>query len=98
MTIPVRISVLLFSQVGCCGADGSDDFINALKPVPLECRDHITGVEWGFGCQQQLAWWLEPWSATLAAICCFLCLSDVLGVFSVQRLKRVVEEYKYNDY
>ena len=26
------------TQVGCCGADGSDDFINAMKPVPLECR------------------------------------------------------------
>ena len=54
-------------QVGCCGADGSDDFINAMKPVPYECRDQISGNEYGFGCQQQLAWWLEPWSAFFAA-------------------------------
>jgi len=43
--------------VGCCGADGSQDFINALKPVPMECRDLVTGVEYTYGCQQQLAWY-----------------------------------------
>jgi len=43
--------------VGCCGADGSQDFIDAFKPVPMECRDLITGVEYPYGCQQQLAWY-----------------------------------------
>ena len=38
-----------------------------MKPVPYECRDQISGNEYGFGCQQQLAWWLEPWSAFFAA-------------------------------
>ena len=36
----------IFLQVGCCGADGSDDFINAKKPVPTECRDMVTGCEY----------------------------------------------------
>ncbi len=48
--------LLCFCQVGCCGADGSEDFINALKPVPMECRDRVTGVEYVYGCQQQFAW------------------------------------------
>ncbi len=40
-----------------------------MKPVPVECRDMVTGGEFWYGCSQQLAWWLEPWSATLGAIC-----------------------------
>ena len=68
-TVVHNFGLKLYStfQVGCCGADGSDDFINAMKPVPYECRDQISGNEYGFGCQQQLAWWLEPWSAFFAA-------------------------------
>ena len=32
----------------------------------FQCREPITGNEWGFGCMQALAFWLEPWTATLA--------------------------------
>ena len=35
----------------------------ALKPVPMECRDRIDGGEYPYGCAQNFAWWLEPWSA-----------------------------------
>ena len=50
-------------QVRCCGANGSEDYIAALKPVPMECRDRIDGGEYPYGCAQNFAWWLEPWSA-----------------------------------
>jgi len=88
-----RILKQIQEYVGCCGADGSDDFINALKPVPFECRDFITGVEYGYGCMQQLPWWLEPWTATLAGSCCFLCIADIFGIFFIRKLNRAVEDY-----
>ena len=29
----------------------------------MECRDRIDGGEYPYGCAQNFAWWLEPWSA-----------------------------------
>ncbi len=78
----------IMEYVGCCGADGSDDFINNLKPVPFECRDPITGAEWGYGCMQQLAWYLEPWTAILASSAIFFAASDSLGVWAALKLRR----------
>ena len=43
----------LFLQVGCCGAKGSEDYTNARKPVPYECRDRVEGNEYRYGCTQQ---------------------------------------------
>jgi len=85
-----RILKQIFEYVGCCGADGSDDFINAMKPVPFECRDMITGSEYAFGCQQQLAWWLEPWTATLAGICVFYLVADVFGIIINRKLRQAL--------
>ena len=97
-----RILRQIMEYVGCCGADGSDDFIKAHKPVPFECRDPVTGAEYPFGCRQQLAWWLEPWTCVLAAFCLFFCLAEIAGVFSVRRLRKMLkvvreqhEEEKY---
>ena len=45
-------------QVGCCGSIGSEDYINARKPVPYECRDRVGGNEYRYGCAQQV------WSLT----------------------------------
>ena len=45
-------------QVGCCGSVGSEDYINARKPVPYECRDRVGGNEYRYGCAQQV------WSLT----------------------------------
>ncbi len=41
----VLFSVFFF-QIGCCGAKGSEDYNDALKPVPQECRDPTTGIEY----------------------------------------------------
>merc|ERR1711994_554985 len=84
-----RIMKIIQEYVKCCGADGSDDYINALKPVPYECRDQITGNEYGFGCQQQLAWWLEPWTATLASICLlFMIVHCVQAVLTAKIIRK----------
>ena len=65
-----------------------------MKPVPMECRDQITGVEYGFGCQQQLAWWLEPWTATLASMAIFVCIGNVLGIAITSRLRKAIIEWR----
>jgi len=92
-----RILRQIMEYVGCCGADGSDDFINAMKPVPLECRDLITGNEYAFGCQQQLAWWLEPWSAFLAGTLALYMVMDVFGIIVNRQLRAALtaENSKY---
>merc|ERR550532_3413810 len=55
-----RILKIVQEYVKCCGANGSEDCITALKPVPMECRDQVDGGEFAYGCAQQFAWWLEP--------------------------------------
>lgn len=92
-----RVLRQIQEYVGCCGADGSDDFINAMKPVPPECRDMITGVEYAYGCQQQLAWWLEPWSATLAALCIFLLIVHILQLILESKLRGAIRECQNRD-
>ncbi len=60
----------------------------------MECRDRVTGVEYPYGCQQQFAWWLEPWTACLAAIAFFYVITDVFGIWSNKRLRRHIWEFR----
>jgi len=39
-------TLLIVFQVGCCGASGSNDYNKAHKPVPMECRNPVTGIEY----------------------------------------------------
>jgi hypothetical protein len=80
--------------VGCCGAIGSEDYIFALKPVPNECRDMVTGQEYRYGCAQQLAWWLEPWSATLAGICIVFLILQLVQVMLGRRVSSRIVSYQ----
>jgi len=72
-----RILKQIMEYIGCCGAGGSSDFTDVYKPIPMECRHPITGNEWSNGCDQQMAFYLEPWSGTLAGIGIFMCLTDI---------------------
>eukprot|EP00094_Tigriopus_californicus_P008060 TCALIF_07758-PA protein Name:"Protein of unknown function" AED:0.10 eAED:0.11 QI:0/0/0/0.66/1/1/3/0/225 len=97
----MRILRIIQEYVGCCGANGSEDYSDAMKPVPWECRDPVKGGEYPYGCAQQLAWWLEPWSATMAAFCLLLLVVHVIQIVFTSQLKtslRVLlqsEEYHY---
>jgi len=83
-----RVLRIIMEYVGCCGASGSSDFLDVYKEMPVECRHPITGNEWGSGCEQQMAWWLEPWTATLAASSLFLLIADVLVIRLYMRYRR----------
>ena len=43
-------------------------------------------------CPQTLAWWLEPWTATLAAISVFFCAADFPVVCLTTWLMRMFQD------
>lgn len=58
-----------FWKVGCCGADGPNDYIILRQPLPIECRDTVTGHAFSNGCVDEMTWYLEDksiWAAALA--------------------------------
>ncbi|GFG29349.1 hypothetical protein Cfor_01234 [Coptotermes formosanus] len=70
-------SVLRMVQetIGCCGADGANDYLQLLKPLPTECRDTVTGNAFYHGCVEELTWFLEEkagWLSALALAGCFI--------------------------
>lgn len=93
-----RILKIVQEYVRCCGADGSDDYINAYKPVPWECRDRITGSEYTYGCRQSFAWYIEPWSACLAGGLVFFMVANVVQMVLVLKLVRKLKEYRQAGY
>jgi hypothetical protein len=56
-------------QAACCGADGPNDYIRLRQPLPIECRDTVTGHAFANGCVNEVTWYLEDksvWAAALA--------------------------------
>merc|ERR1712018_532126 len=88
-----RILKIVQEYVQCCGANGSEDYIAALKPVPMECRDQVDGGEYPYGCAQQFAWWLEPWSATLAGVCVFLIVVHIIQLVITSKVMKQIRKY-----
>jgi len=94
-----RILKQIMEYVGCCGADGGDDFFSLHKPIPVQCREPITGNEWPNGCEQQMGIWLEAWTCTLTGISIFLCLADiVLPVVYIKLRNSLSEESRGRNY
>ncbi|PSN43003.1 Tetraspanin-2A [Blattella germanica] len=66
--------------IGCCGADGPEDYIQMYKPLPSECRDTVTGNAFYYGCVDELTWFLEDksaWLSGLALTVCFIHVSQI---------------------
>lgn len=58
-----------FSQIGCCGADGPNDYLSLRKALPTECRDTVTGNAFFYGCAEEVTWFLEDksrWTTNIA--------------------------------
>lgn len=88
-----RVMRMIQEYVGCCGATGKrDDYFNLGKVFPPECRHPVTGNNYRYGCPQTLAWWLEPWTATLAGISLFFTVSDFFVLYLNTKLRRVLLE------
>jgi len=86
-----RILVQIQEYVGCCGAAGNSfDYINVYKPIPVSCRHPVSGNRYGYHCPQVLAWWLEPWTCTLAGISLAFCVLDFLVIGFTFRLRNYI--------
>uniref|UniRef100_A0A1L8DJV0 Tetraspanin n=2 Tax=Nyssomyia neivai TaxID=330878 RepID=A0A1L8DJV0_9DIPT len=87
---------MIQESVGCCGADGPNDYIVLKHPLPRECRDSVTGNAFFHGCVDELTWFLEDKSGWVAGLAMALALMHVInGVMSmvlVQALKKEEDE------
>jgi len=92
-----RVMTMIQEYVGCCGASNNRyDYINIRKVVPDSCRHPVTGNSYTSHCPQQLAWWLEPWTATLAGSSVAFCAGDVVVIWISARLRSFIGAIKDN--
>uniref|UniRef100_A0A0A9VZ36 Tetraspanin n=1 Tax=Lygus hesperus TaxID=30085 RepID=A0A0A9VZ36_LYGHE len=87
---------LLQEDIGCCGANGVDDYFNMKRAVPSECRDPITGNVYYYGCADELTWFLEQRSGWLIGLVIALCCKKMLNAVLTAILIQLVQ--KYNNY
>lgn len=85
-------------QIGCCGADGPQDYMNLYQPLPSECRDSVTGNAFFTGCVDELTWFLEEKAGWIAGLAMTLTLihviNAVLSLVLVQAIHKEDEEVK----
>ena len=62
--------------------------------MPPECRDRVKGSEYTYGCGQQFAWWLEPWTATLAGVCVTFLLIHVAQMVVINKMVKYIRRYE----
>ncbi|XP_076274659.1 tetraspanin 2A [Rhynchophorus ferrugineus] len=83
---------LIQEGVGCCGADGPDDYLSLQQPLPTECRDTVTGNPFFHGCVDEITWLFETkcaWLSALAMLVAFInILNAVLSIVLIQALKK----------
>lgn len=87
---------MIQENIGCCGADGADDYLSLQQPLPTQCRDTVTGNPYFHGCVNELTWFFEEkcaWIAGLAMAICFInVLNVVLSLVLIQALKKEEEQ------
>ncbi|XP_046395278.1 tetraspanin-2A [Ischnura elegans] len=90
---------MIQENVGCCGADGPNDYILLEQPLPPECRDTVTGNAFFYGCVEEFTWFVEDKSGWTSGLCMLLALvqtvSIVLSLIMVQTLKKEEKVYKH---
>ena len=53
----------------------------------------IDGGEYPYGCAQQFAWWLEPWSALLAGVCFGFILIHIAQAVLTSKVMKQIRKY-----
>lgn len=90
----------LFFQVGCCGADGANDYLSLQQPLPSQCRDTVTGNPFYHGCVDELTWFFEEktaWVVGLAMTVCFVHVSEREGGRNrLFRTEGVIKQFRIN--
>lgn len=87
---------MIQENIGCCGADGPNDYLTLRQPLPRECRDTVTGNAFFYGCTEELTWFLEDKSGWVAGIAMSLGLINVvtavMSIILIQAIKKEEEE------
>ncbi|XP_029346181.1 tetraspanin-2A [Acyrthosiphon pisum] len=90
---------MIQESIGCCGADGPNDYLSLRKALPTECRDTVTGNAFFYGCADEVTWFLEDksrWTTNIAiSIAALEMLICVLSVILVKALQKE-EKFNYN--
>merc|ERR1711915_292411 len=90
-----RVMTMIQEYVGCCGAENNRyDYINAHKMVPKSCKHPVTGNSYRYECPQMVAWWLEPWTGTLAGVSLGFCILDILIMVISSKIRRLLSMLK----
>jgi len=77
-------------QVACCGSEGPNDYLNLRQPLPIECRDTVTGHAFASGCVDELTWYLEDKSIWAAAMAMSLAMIHVSSLEPWNRLSKII--------
>ncbi|CAB3375462.1 Hypothetical predicted protein [Cloeon dipterum] len=87
---------MIQESIGCCGADGAQDYIALKKPLPSECRDTVTGNAYYYGCVEEFTFFIEEKAAWLAGLAMFLSLfkavNFVMTIILVKAINRERDE------
>ncbi|XP_060834068.1 tetraspanin-2A [Rhopalosiphum padi] len=90
---------MIQESIGCCGADGPNDYLALRKALPTECRDTVTGNAFFYGCADEVTWFLEDksrWTTNIAiSIAALEMLISVLSLILVKALQKE-EKFNYN--
>lgn len=83
---------MIQESVACCGSEGPNDYLNLRQPLPIECRDTVTGHAFSSGCVDELTWYLEDksiWAAAMAmSLAMIHVINAVLAIILMQALRR----------
>ena len=56
----------------------------------------VTGNEYANGCKQELAWYIEPWAASIAGVNMGIIIFDIIDFVILHKLRRVINIYYDN--
>ncbi|KAF4522093.1 hypothetical protein B566_EDAN004078 [Ephemera danica] len=85
---------IIQETIGCCGADGPNDYIKLKKPLPSECRDTVTGSAFMYGCVEEFTLFLEAKAAWLSALAMAIALFQVVNIVLTLVLIKLIKREK----
>ncbi|XP_065158929.1 tetraspanin-2A [Atheta coriaria] len=95
-----QVLEVIQENIGCCGADGPNDFTSLHQPLPTQCRDTVTGNPFFHGCVDELTWFFEEKTSWIAGLTMTLAMQHILNiVMSIILMKAIpMEENAFSKY
>ncbi|XP_050443695.1 tetraspanin-2A [Adelges cooleyi] len=88
---------MIQESIGCCGADGPNDYLTLRKALPTECRDTVTGNAFFYGCAEEMTWFLEDKSRWITNMAMSIAALEMLiTALSLILIKALQKEEKFN--